>query len=207
MRLFVVSVCLAAIGTASASASDAPSLFPVRATVWQRVTFATADENAVASEQKSAPPRVAAVEYSDAYKMRAKIHKYASYAMLPLFGTELLIGQSLYNNGGGGKRGAHLAVGTGIGVLFGVNTVTGAWNLWEARKDPNGRGRRVAHGLLMMAADAGFFATAATGPGHEGFERGQFEGGGGSKSTHRAIAVTSMGLATAGYLIMLFGGK
>jgi hypothetical protein len=55
----------------------------------------------------------------------------------------------------------------------------------------------------MLGADAGFFATALTGPGgHERF--GEDEG---SRSFHRAIAFTSIGMATAGYLIMLIGGK
>ena len=34
------------------------------------------------------------------------------------------------------KRGVHAAIGAGIVGLFGVNTVTGAWNLFgEGRKD------------------------------------------------------------------------
>ena len=151
---------------------------------------------------QQAPPKVA-IEYSDAYQLRAKIHKKASLAILPLFAAEGFIGQSLFNNPTDGKKTAHLAVATGIGALFGLNTVTGLPNLIEARKDPHGRGRRLAHGLLMLAADGGFFATALTGPGHE--ERfGENEG---SRSFHRAMAFTSIGMATAGYLIMLIGGK
>ena len=38
----------------------------------------------------------AAVQHSDAYQTRAKIHKYASYATLPLFAGELALGQSLF---------------------------------------------------------------------------------------------------------------
>jgi len=149
--------------------------------------------------QTAPPPRVA-VDYSDAYRVRAKIHKAASIATLPLFVTEGFLGQSLYSNPSEGKKNAHLAVATGMGVLFGVNTVTGVWNLVESRKDPNHRGRRLSHALLMLGADAGFLATAATAPESEHGE------GGGSRSTHRAIAFTSIGAATAGYLIMLFGG-
>jgi hypothetical protein len=111
-----------------------------------------------------------------------------------------VLGQSLYDNPTDGKKSAHLAVASGIGVLFGVNTVTGVWNLVEARHDTNHRGRRWAHGLLMLAADGGFLATAATGPGDEHrFDQD-------SRSTHRALAFTSIGLASTGYLIMLFGG-
>jgi len=146
--------------------------------------------------QGAAPPPVA-FEYSDAYRLRAKVHKVSSFATLPLFAAEGFLGQSLYDNPSSGKKSAHLAVATGIGALFGVNTETGVWNLIEARKDPTHRGRRLAHGLLMLASDGGFVATAALGPGDEE---------GGSRGAHRAMAFTSIGLASAGYLIMLFGG-
>jgi hypothetical protein len=152
-----------------------------------------------ASSQPTAPPAVA-FEYSDGYRLRAKIHKISSFATLPLFGAEAVIGQSLYSDPTSGKKDAHLAVAAGIGVLFAVNTTTGVWNLIEARKDPVHRGRRLAHGLLMLAADAGFLATAALGPESEHGEVG------GSRGAHRAMAFTSIGLATTGYLIMLFGG-
>jgi hypothetical protein len=165
------------------------------------------DQNPAASvstPEDQTRQRVIPFEYSDGYRTRAKIHKLASIATLPLFVTEGFLGQSLYDNPTSGKRTAHLAVAAAIAGLFAVNTVTGVWNLVEARKDPHGRTRRLAHGILMLAADAGFLATAATGPGHEHEEEGSVEG---SRSTHRAIAFTSIGLATAGYLIMLLGGR
>lgn len=152
------------------------------------------------------PLHAAAVEHSDAYQMRAKIHKYASFATLPLFAAELALGQSLYNTpaNAGGKRSAHAAVGAGIVGLFAVNTVTGAWNLFgsEGWNDKEGRTLRLVHGLLMMAADAGFVATSASGPNSEG-RRGAltFET---DKVTHRNIAIASISAGTAGYLLMLF---
>jgi hypothetical protein len=151
------------------------------------------------SAQAGAPPPQVAFEYSDAYRLRAKIHKVASFATLPLFAAEGVVGQSLYSDPSSGKKDAHLAVAAGLGALFAVNTVTGVWNLIEARKDANKRGRRLAHGLLMLAADGGFLATAALGP--EGDDDD------GSRGAHRAMAFTSIGMATAGYLIMLFGGN
>src|SRR3954471_20821554 len=189
--LLTGSVCLAQESTTPIS----PVPTSILAAAQQAASQTTLDL------EQSAPPQDA-IEYSDAYRVRAKIHKVASFATLPLFVTEGFLGQSLYSNPTEGKKSAHLAVASGIGVLFGVNTVTGVWNLVEARKDPNHRGRRLAHGLLMLGADAGFLATAATGPSGE---HGEFEGGG-SRSTHRAIAFTSIGAATPGYLIMLFGG-
>ena len=146
-------------------------------------------------------PRVATVEYSDAYKTRAKIHKYASFATLPLFATEVAISQSLYNNTTDGKRSAHIALGAALGGLFAVNTVTGAWNMWDARKDPNGRKRRLVHGLLMLAADAGFALTPAVAPNRDSLN--YFN----QRSTHRTVALTSIGIATAGYLTMFIGGR
>jgi hypothetical protein len=153
------------------------------------------------------PLHAAAVEHSDAYRMRAKIHKYASFATLPLFATELALGQSLYNtpSNAGGKRGAHAAVGIGIVSLFGVETVTGAWNMFggEGRRDTDGRTLRLVHGLLMMAADVGFLATTASGPNSESQREAlTFET---DKATHRNLAIASISVATAGYLLMLFG--
>ena len=84
-----------------------------------------------------------------------------------------------------------------IGVLFGVNTVTGVWNLWESRKDPNGRTKRIVHSVLMLAADGGFVATAALAPDSE---HASFSD---DRGAHRAVAITSIGLATTSYLIML----
>jgi hypothetical protein len=143
-----------------------------------------------------------ATTYSNGYEVRLKIHKYASYATLPLFATEFALGQSLYNNPETGTRkGIHAALGTGIVGLFGVNTVTGVWNLWESRHDENGRKLRILHSVLMLAADGGFVAATATGPNSRrpGFES--------DKVTHRNIAVASIGVGTAGYLLMLFKGK
>ena len=82
--------------------------------------------------------------YSDAATTRgSKIHRWASYATIPLFATEWVLGQKLYNfTGGQGVKTAHGWVAGGLAGLFGVNTVTGVWNLMEARKDPNGRTKR-----------------------------------------------------------------
>ena len=145
-----------------------------------------------------------AFSYGNGYYTRQKIHKYASLATLPLFVSEAIVGQKLINETGTNDslRGPHSALATGIGVLFGVNSVTGIWNMWDARKDPNGYKKRTIHGILMLAADAGFVATAASAPKRQTNAQGIRISGDGS--THRAIAFTSMGVATVGYLYMLF---
>jgi len=169
------------------------------------VASSTALTVASGDDPQSPAPRKVAFEYSDAYRTRAKIHKYASFATLPLFATEFALGQSLYNNPSDSKKGAHIAIGTGIIGLYGVQAVTGVWNLVEASRDPNtaGKKRRLVHSILMLASGAGFAITPLTAPG----DRDLFEVGDSSPSTHRAIAFTSIGIGTAGYLLMLFGGK
>lgn len=152
-----------------------------------------------APAQTPAPPPPPVVEYSDGYQLRAKVHKIGSFAMLPLAGAEFFLGQSIYTTSNENKKSAHVAVGAAIGGLFAVNTVTGVWNLYESRHDPNGRTKRWVHALLMMTADAGFLATAAAAPESE---HGQVSG---NRSTHRTLALTSLAVGTVGYLIMLIG--
>jgi len=160
----------------------------------------------LAGTQAAPPRRPVPVEYSDGYKTRAKIHKISSFATLPLFVANYFVGQELYNNPGDeSMKGAHTALVAGTAVLFGVNTVTGVWNLYEGRKDPNHRTRRMTHGILMMAANVGFLATAALAPESEEDDYYRSPSSTDGRSTHRTVALTSMGIATVSYLIMLFG--
>ncbi len=142
-------------------------------------------------------PRPVAFQYSDGYYKRLKVHRIASYATLPLFATQVVLGQKLYGGDySQGTKDAHTAVAIGTATLFAVNSVTGVMNLWEARKDPNASRRKKVHGILMLASSAGFVATGLLAPDSEG---------GGDRSAHRAVALTSMGVATVGYLVMLLG--
>jgi hypothetical protein len=147
--------------------------------------------------------RPKAISYSNGYSVRRSVHKYASFATLPLFVAQFVVGQKLYDNPEDHSlHGAHSGLAAGTAVLFGVNSFTGVWNLMEGRHDPNGHRRRTVHGILMLAADAGFVATAALAPGEHENRTGTSPGD--NRSTHRAVALTSMGIATASYLYMLF---
>ena len=182
-----------------------PTVTPVELAALPRVDPAGwADQAAPAAQQPTpAPmPRAVAYEYSDGYRTRAKIHRYASFATLPLFVSQFLVGDKLYDgDGGGGAKSAHTALAFGIGSLFGVNSVTGVWNLWEARHDPVHRQRRLLHGIVMLGCDAGFVATGLLAPDDDhGFDpdRG---------SLHRKVAITSMGIAGANFLFMLLANR
>jgi hypothetical protein len=144
--------------------------------------------------------RPRAVEYSDAYYTRLTIHRYASYAELPLFAVEYALGQRILNGdrtgdiASQGTRSAHKVVAGGLGALFAVNTVTGVWNLIEARKDPAGRTRRDLHALGMLLADAGFLYTASlAGDARESLD---------AANRHRNAAIASISVATASTLMM-----
>src|SRR4051812_6489017 len=148
----------------------------------------------------AAPQRRRAVEHSEWYYRRLTIHKIASYTTLPLFATEYYLGDKLYRDKGtSSTKSAHSAVATGIGVLFGVNTVTGVWNLWDSRHESQGKARRITHSVLMLASDAGFVATAAMAP--EGSD--DFENVSDDRQRHRAVAIGSLSVAAAGYVMML----
>jgi hypothetical protein len=125
--------------------------------------------------------------------------------MLPLFATEAIVGQRMFNDPAratGAMRGTHRALGYAIGGLFGVNSVTGYLNLMEVRRDPNAGLRPIIHSVLMMVADAGFLATAMTRPRTAtAADLAIYDA---KKNQHLALAYASVSVATVGYLIMLF---
>jgi len=179
------------------SLAEHPSPFPSA----EPSLMASASASPARDPQAALTPRPMAFEYSDAYRTRLKIHKYASFATAPLFIAQFAVGQKLYDgNASDGTRSAHSALAVSTAALFGVNTVTGVWNLYEGRKDPNKSRKRKLHGILMLAADAGFVATGMLAPDDD--DEGEGEGGG-NRSTHRTVALASMGIATVAYLIML----
>jgi hypothetical protein len=157
------------------------------------------------AQDEAQPLHAAAIEHSDGYRTRAKIHKIASFATLPLFAAEVALGQSIYNTTpvSSANRSAHIAVGAGIIGLFAVNTVTGVWNMFgEGRQEQKGRSLRMVHALLMLAANVGFVATAATGPHSNRREPLTIPA---NETTHRAIALSSIAIGTTGYLVMIIG--
>ena len=146
--------------------------------------------------------RPVAITYTEGHETRAKIHKYSSWATLPLMATEFALGESLYNDPNGPtstQKGVHGAVGTALIAFFGVQSVTGVWNLVESKQAP-GHTKRMVHGLLMLAAEGGFVASALTAPSTSRSSLPNFDA---DKATHRNIAIVSIGVGTAGYLLML----
>lgn len=139
------------------------------------------------------------VAYSEWYGRRVALHKALSWTMLPLFAMSSYTGTQLFSKGRDGVSGAvrtlHPIAAGGAAAIFGVNTITGVWNLWDSRRDPADRTRRYLHAALFMLADAGFAYAGSLG-GDAGEEPS-------IRSRHRAVALSSMGVSTAGWLVML----
>jgi hypothetical protein len=150
--------------------------------------------------------RPRAISYSDQYYTRLTIHRYGSYAMLPLFAAEYALGQNLINdaNPSSWMKPAHTGVALGVGALFVVNTVTGVMNLWESRDDPSNRTLRIAHTVLMLASDAGFAITGAVTPKHHSLDFNEVQR---SRTRHKNWAIGSMAVSTAGTALMWFWNR
>jgi hypothetical protein len=145
-----------------------------------------------AADTTSRAGRPRAIEYSDAYHTRLKIHQIGAYAMLPLFISEYFIGQKLLTstNRSGSLKTTHSVIAGALGVVFVSNTVTGALNFREARGDSIGRTRREIHSVIMLASDVGMVATALSASGAK-------------KSLvnarrHRTIAISTIALSAVG---------
>jgi hypothetical protein len=145
-----------------------------------------------------------AIDISDAYATRLKIHQIASYTTLPLFAAQAIVGQQLYVSENNGTRpsdvlrGTHDAIAVALGGLFVVNSVTGSWNWWESRHQEEGRTWRTVHAALMLISDGGFAYTAWLGQGAR-FRNGTVAG----RTLHKNWAIGSASVALVSYVMML----
>lgn len=135
-------------------------------------------------------------DVSEWYGHRLTLHRYAAWTAVAAFPVEIYTGWRLRSAGADPEwvRDTHRATVWILGSTFAVNTVTGVWNWSDSRKEPEGRGWRTAHALVMVAADAAMFATARAGQ-----ARARGEGG----EWHRELAFTTAGLTAIGHLMML----
>lgn len=165
---------------------------------------ATAGADDVVPDDTTPSRRRKAVFISDAYSKRLKIHYIASYAMLPIFAAQAIVGEQLFHAEQNGYapstslRQTHDAIAIGLAALFVTNGVTGSMNWWETRHEAAGRPWRTVHAALMLLSEAGFAYTASLG------ERGAFlkSGGNPARTLHRNWAEISVGTALVGYMMM-----
>jgi hypothetical protein len=164
------------------------------------LTLAFSDDT-IAPADTIRKPRQKAVVYSEGYATRLTIHRRMSWAMLPLFAASYFSGQQILDkssNAPAWARNVHRPAATGAAILFTANSVTGFWNLWEGRHDPNGRTKRILHSVLFTAASGGFvYAGSKLASDAEQSQAKRLQ--------HRNVALASMGVSTASWLIMLIG--
>lgn len=151
--------------------------------------------------------RPRAVEVSAGYETRLKLHRWGSYAILPLFAGQYVLGDRMFDQKSdiyagrrlqpvdAGLRRNHAIVAGTVGVVFVANTVTGVWNWVESRGVPEGRTRRLVHALAMLGAEAGFVATGILGT-------RATDGNMDDARTHRNVALGSVAVSTASVIGM-----
>jgi hypothetical protein len=160
--------------------------------------------SAPVADADTTPRRRKATEVSDAYELRLRIHRYASYTMLPLFAVQSVAGNQLFQADKSGAeppgwaKPVHSGGAAALGALFTLNTVTGLWNLWESRSNEVGRTKRLLHSALLLGSDAGFAWSGIK-------LASDARNDSGARNEHRNVAYYSMGAAAVGYGIMYFG--
>jgi hypothetical protein len=191
-----LALLIALAGPAGPADTGRVAIDPLTAGVPSRlelpVSLQLADDTVPRRRRKS-------VEVSEWYERRLRIHRYGAYTMIPLFTFQAIAGNQLYTNGGsapGWARTGHRVGATGLATVFGINTVTGLWNLWDSRSVPQGRKRRTLHTLLMLASDAGFTYAGVR-------LSEQAENNADKRREHRAWAYGSMATALTGAGVMV----
>ena len=191
------------VASADSAATDsvaAPAAGPVS------VMLAPSLLSARLAEADTVHRRRRAVVMSDAALLRLRIHRYASYTVIPLFALQAIAGNQLLqaDNGGeerpGWAKSAHSFGAAAIGTVFAVNTITGVWSLYDQRTNTDGRTRRWAHSILMLASDAGFTYTGIK-------LADEAKRSPEDRDRHRNWAYASIGTALVGYGIMFFGNR
>ncbi len=151
------------------------------------------------------PPPQQSINLTDAYYARLDVHRWVSYATLPLFAVQAIAGQKLLEQGSDAplwaenvhKPAAYLLAG-----IFTINTVTGLLNYGESKKLKQGRKRRLVHTALMLASDVGFIYSGIHAPSTSDIDERIAAGKRGGWTPHKVSAWASMGVATVGYLMM-----
>ena len=145
--------------------------------------------------------RARAVEVSEWYHRRLVVHKALSYAMLPVFAAQYVAGNELYDQdlgkgeAPGWAKPVHSVGAATIAGIFGVNTVTGLWNLWDSRHVEDHRWLRVTHSLVMLGADAAFAYTGIK-------LADDAEENGAARRQHRDVALYAIGVSVGSGVVM-----
>ncbi len=195
----LVSALLAVVIATAAAPPDTtpPSAHPASADSVSPIPFAVQMPADTVHRRR---PRPRAIEYPDSYYTRLEIHRDLSYAIYPLYVGQYIFGEQLWKysrNAPTWAKTGHRVFATALVGVFAANTVTGLWNLWDSRHDPDHRVLRTVHALTMLAADGAFSyagSTLAT----------QAQNSLSKRRLHRTITISAMGVTALSSLIMTF---
>jgi len=146
-----------------------------------------------------------AIRLSYGYYRRLDAHRWAGYAVLPLFALEFLAGEKLLEKGSAAPlwaEKAHKPAAYALAGVFTFNTVTGVWGLAESNHVQQGKTRRWTHAAMMLAADAGFIYAAHIAPSTDKIDARIAGGTRGGWTPHKRVAVASISVSTIAYLMM-----
>ena len=121
--------------------------------------------------------------------------------MVPVFAAQYVAGQTLYDAGNGGPaapgwaKPVHETGAATIAGIFGVNTLTGLWNLWDSRHTEDHRWLRLSLSVIMLGADAAFAYTGIKLA--DDAEESQAK-----RRQHRDAALWSMGVSVGSGVVM-----
>jgi hypothetical protein len=138
------------------------------------------------------------IEVSEWYSRRLTIHRYAAYAALPVFAFQYAAGERLYKYSSDAPEWAktgHRVGATALAGIFGINTVTGAWNWWDSRSVNKGFVLRTVHALSLLGADAAFTYAGVK-------LSNEAENSAEKRQLHRTVALTAIGVSTVSGVAM-----
>lgn len=138
------------------------------------------------------------VELSDWYYRRLTLHRYISYATIPVFAAQWAAGSVIFPDPRNAPRWAKTTHDAGADLLMGmftVNTVTGAWNWWDSRSEEKGRTLHTVHALMMLTAD-GIFSYAGSTVAKEAETSLE------KRRLHRTLALIGTGITVGNGLMM-----
>lgn len=143
------------------------------------------------------------VELSDWYYRRLTLHRYISYATIPVFAAQWAAGSVIFPDPRNAPQWAKNTHDAGADLLMGmftVNTVTGAWNWWDSRSQEKGRALRTVHALMMLTAD-GIFTYAGSTVANEAETSLE------KRRLHRTLALVGTGITVGNGLMMKWFNK
>jgi hypothetical protein len=178
-----------------------PGLPVARAMTADAMTADAMTADAMTADAMTADAMTADTQPADNYFLRLATHRRVAHLLLPVFALQYAAGRQLQAQGADAPQWArtgHRVGATALVGIFGLNLVSGGYNLWEARDVPEGRVLRYAHAALMLGGAAGF-----TYAGTRLADEAQDDPTGRARIRHRNVALGSVASTLSGVSLML----